>query len=201
MAVPRDKETRTRVVEKLLLVDDHQPLLDAFARSCRAAGKRALCARNKAEALAIARSETPDVAIVDLYLQSPDNGFDVVRELKAIVPDLFVIVVSADLTIDLAMRGRDAGADDCMEKPLRCQDLIARIESGDSNERFQLPEVTNTDRLLDHATRGFQRQRVLAALQRNNWNKIATAKELGISRQHVYDLMKQLDITPEKCRE
>src|SRR5512138_3223729 len=98
----------------VLLVDNYQPTLGALARQCTTAGTRALCATTKSEAIAIAQREKPEIAIVDLYLQPPDTGFEVVRELKALNPDIFVILVSADLTIDLAMRGRDAVADDCV---------------------------------------------------------------------------------------
>jgi two-component system, response regulator RegA len=119
-----------RVVETVLLVDDWQPQLHQWVRECHAAGKRALCASSRGEAIELARRERPHLVIVDLFLRPPDNGLDVVRDLKAHAPDSFVILVSAHLSIDFAMLGRDAGASDCASKTVRCQQLIHRVEQG-----------------------------------------------------------------------
>jgi transcriptional regulator with GAF, ATPase, and Fis domain len=45
------------------------------------------------------------------------------------------------------------------------------------------------------ATRGFQRQLLLDTLVRNEWNVAATARDLELTRAHVYNLMKTFGIS------
>ena len=50
---------------------------------------------------------------------------------------------------------------------------------------------------LAEALLGPEREIILAALERNQWNRQQTADELGINRTTLYKKMKQLDIEPE----
>lgn len=145
-----------RVVETILLVDDFKPQLAAWMRECRATGKRVLCASSRAEAVAIAGREKPDLAIVDLFLAPPDSGYDVLRDLREQNPNVVLILVSAQFSVELAMRGRDVGANDCVIKPVYCKQVIDQVESGQvvapSNEERN-EDGALIDRFYDRVSR------------------------------------------------
>lgn len=111
----------------VLLVDDDEAYLRAFERAWSGRGVLAT-ASSKAEALELAVQFTPELAIVDLYL-GEESGLDVVRELKARLPDLRVILVSSYITIDLTMVAIRTGADDVVTKPITPDEIMARLEA------------------------------------------------------------------------
>jgi DNA-binding response OmpR family regulator len=78
--------------QKILVVDDEQAIIDLLEYNLRQTGYRVVVARDGHAALRLARTERPDLIILDLMLPGPD-GFDVaddyvtkpfsVRELMA----------------------------------------------------------------------------------------------------------------------
>jgi len=121
----------TRTVRTVLLVDDLELTLNAWEREFKQGikDKQILRATCRSDALREAQHGHPDVAVVDLRLDG-DNGLDVTRDLKALDPNLYVVVVSGHMTVDLTLAAVCAGADDVVAKPFRCRELIKRIESG-----------------------------------------------------------------------
>jgi DNA-binding response OmpR family regulator len=76
------------------------------------------------------RAAEPPVALVILDLGLPDvDGLDVCRRLRAMRPDLAILILTArDHELDV-VAGLDAGADDYLVKPFRLSELLARIRS------------------------------------------------------------------------
>lgn len=67
---------------KVLVVEDHAPLAEAFAESIRRSGHVALIAGTGASAMSMARAHEPHAVLLDIGL--PDmNGYDVAREMRA----------------------------------------------------------------------------------------------------------------------
>ena len=65
----------------LLVVEDDEDILNLLAYNLRAAGYGVVSSKDGYEALAEARSQLPDLVILDLMLPGLD-GFEVCRELK-----------------------------------------------------------------------------------------------------------------------
>lgn len=57
--------------------------------------------------------------------------------------------------------------------------------------------AAETGQTLQQATRSFQREFVLAALERHDWNVTETARALDLARSHVYNLINDLDLKEE----
>lgn len=129
-----DADVEKRVVQTILLVDDQLTLLSAWTRALKYAGyPRVFSAPDRQEAARIARRERPDVVVVDLFLPPPDTGLDVVRDLRALDPGVFIVLVSERLTVAFTMEAVRAGADECLFKSFFVQrscwkQLIALVE-------------------------------------------------------------------------
>jgi DNA-binding NarL/FixJ family response regulator len=87
------------------------------------------------DALALAREERPQLALVDLFM--PDAfGLDVIRELRREFPELLIVVISGLLDGDLAQQSLNATAAGCIEKPFRRVDLVDAIQK---HSELQVP--------------------------------------------------------------
>ena len=66
--------------------------------------------QNGAEAVALARSHEPDVIVMDVRMPVID-GIEATRQIKRLVPETRIILVSAHEETELQDSGRQAGAD------------------------------------------------------------------------------------------
>lgn len=115
---------------QILLVEDDPDIRAAVGHNLAAAGYSVLPVGTGEEALLAARTELPDLVLLDLML--PDlHGGDVCRALRASprTRDLPVIMVTARRGDDDRISGLEQGADDYVEKPFSMRELILRIEA------------------------------------------------------------------------
>jgi len=113
-------------VSRILVVDDEQAIVDVLAYNLVKAGHEPIVARDGEQALNLARSERPDLVILDLMLPRID-GLDVCRELRR-DSDLPIIILTArDEEIDRVV-GLEVGADDYVVKPFSVRELMARVK-------------------------------------------------------------------------
>ncbi|MBY6059113.1 response regulator transcription factor [Leisingera daeponensis] len=78
------------------------------------------------EAISLARHFDFDLILLDLCL--PDgNGHDVIRQLRAAAIDTPVLVISGADDLNSRVSSLKYGADDFMTKPVKCEELLARI--------------------------------------------------------------------------
>jgi two-component system response regulator RegA len=170
-----------RVVRTVLLVDDFGPQRRAWARELATIGVFEAATRKQARLLA--QMETMDLVIVDLFLGG-ENGIDVVRDMKALDPAPYVVVVSGEMTVAYAMAAVRAGADDVLVKPVKVAELITRVEQGDyvppDLENIQPPTLDDVE--WEHISR---------VLLDTNENITQTAQRLGIYRQTLQRKLKK----------
>src|SRR5258706_9627599 len=107
MAGRRQPTARVRV----LLVDDEPMFLEALRALLETDSRVDVVASagNGVDALALARSEQPDVALVDLALPGTD-GIETTRRLIADTPQIQLVVISGLSDGSEAKAARDAGA-------------------------------------------------------------------------------------------
>ena len=112
----------------LLLVEDDSELAAALTEALRSEGLAINHVSRGADALHVARTEPPDVMILDLGLPDMD-GLDVLRELRTFEPELPVLLLTARNTVSDKVTGLDHGADDYLAKPFEMAELLARLRA------------------------------------------------------------------------
>jgi two-component system, NtrC family, response regulator len=110
---------------KLLIVEDDQGLQRQLKWSYE--DFEVFCASNRAEAIALMRSEEPDVVTLDLGLPpDPDGtseGFAALDEMLRLKPDTKIIVASGHNAKESALQAISAGAWDFYQKPVDIDEL------------------------------------------------------------------------------
>jgi len=113
---------------KLLLVQDSEDLRHALAVGLTRSGVVVEEARDGATGLWGAQQLDPDVIVVDLPLPGFDN-VELLRRLGAHGLAQPVLVLTAIGDIEDRLRAFEAGADDCMPKPVDVRELAARARA------------------------------------------------------------------------
>ena len=114
----------------ILVVDDEIPIIELIKYNLQKEGFTVLTAENGTQALNLARTEKPDLMLLDLML--PDmGGFDICRILRndtntAHIPIIMATAKSADTDI---VSGLELGADDYITKPFSPKVLVARVKT------------------------------------------------------------------------
>ena len=114
----------------VLVVDDNEPSRDALSRRLERRGYRILLAVDGIQAVAAARTELPDLILMDLGLPGID-GWEATRLLKtgATTRHIPIIVLSAHAMTNDRELALAAGADDFDTKPVRFQQLLGKVET------------------------------------------------------------------------
>jgi DNA-binding NtrC family response regulator len=110
----------------ILVVDDQHSIRLMLESGLSLSGFRVSCARNGAEALAAASSEEFDAVISDIYMPDGD-GLTVVQELRALVPSLPIVLMTAQGSVELAVRAVEEGATDFIAKPFEVSSVAALL--------------------------------------------------------------------------
>lgn len=115
----------------MLIVDDDEILRERLARAFRDRGMEVRTASNYDDAMAAARAESPELAVVDLRMPGK-NGLEVVRDLKAIDQHTRIVVLTGYGSIATAVDAVRLGATYYLPKPADADDIIAAFRRGDA---------------------------------------------------------------------
>ncbi len=102
---------------KILIVDDEKPLRDMLARWLKPAYD-CLTAPGAPEALDALRANPDTVLLITDVKMPGEDGVSLLRQAKALMPGLSVILLTAYGTVDLAVEAMKDGADDFFQKPV-----------------------------------------------------------------------------------
>jgi CheY-like chemotaxis protein len=119
---------------KILLVEDNEMNRDMLSRRLIRRGYEVAVAVDGAQGVAMARSEKPDLVLMDLSLPGID-GWEATRRIKggADTKHLPVIGLTAHAMAGDREKALEAGCDDYDTKPIELDRLIGKIESLLSN--------------------------------------------------------------------
>jgi two-component system alkaline phosphatase synthesis response regulator PhoP len=114
-------------MKQILVVDDEPRIADICRDYLQRAGFNVLTAGNGADALAIARTQQPDLIVLDLRLPKMD-GLDVTRAVRKF-SNVPIIMLTARVEESDKLVGLELGADDYLTKPFSPRELVARVRA------------------------------------------------------------------------
>ena len=115
---------------KILLVEDNEMNRDMLSRRLERKGFSVVVAVDGAEGLLKAKSEGPDLILMDMSLPVLD-GWEATRRLKAdeATRHIPVIALTAHAMASDEQKAREAGCDDFDTKPIELSRLLEKIQS------------------------------------------------------------------------
>lgn len=112
----------------VLLAEDDEAIASPLARALQREGYTVQVVGDGPGALELASHDPFDLVVLDLGLPGMD-GLEVCRRLRAVRPELAVLMLTARTDeVDFVV-GLDAGADDYVAKPFRLAELMARVRA------------------------------------------------------------------------
>ena len=113
--------------EKVLLVDDEKAFVDTLAERLRNRGMAVSTTGSPVEALARTEEEEFDAVILDLAMPEMD-GIETLSRMKKKNPDLQVILLTGQASVEKGIAAMKLGAMDFLEKPIDLSKLSERIK-------------------------------------------------------------------------
>jgi two-component system, OmpR family, response regulator len=111
---------------RVLVVDDEPSLAELLSSVLRYEGWDIAVAGDGSSAVRTAREFKPDAVVLDVML--PDfSGFEVLRRLRAELPHVCVLFLTARDAVEDRVAGITAGGDDYVTKPFSLEELLARL--------------------------------------------------------------------------
>lgn len=101
---------------RILIVDDEVEILNSLSAVLQDEGYITFSAKNGNEGLKILQEEIVNLVLLDLRLPDID-GIEVLRRIKELEPDIAVIMISGNATIETAVESTKLGATHFIEKP------------------------------------------------------------------------------------
>ena len=112
---------------KALLVDDERDMLTLLAKVLtKKCGCAVTTATSAEEALALVRTDPPEVVLTDIKMPGMD-GLELLRQLGSVTPPLTTILMTGHGTIDMAVQALKDGAYDFIEKPFDNERIIGTV--------------------------------------------------------------------------
>lgn len=136
---------QTRFKMRVLVVEDDRAMLVLLESMLKSAGHDVVAARNGAEAMELVGQARPQLVITDWAMPVMD-GIGLCRKLRESAGgrNVYVIILTAQESVDKLVQAFEAGADDYLVKPLTQKIFFARLRA--AQRVVQLQEELAFDR-------------------------------------------------------
>jgi DNA-binding response OmpR family regulator len=154
----------------ILIVEDEARMAELLRKGLTEEGHNALCARDGAEGLELAKSYEFDVIVLDVMMPKL-SGYDLAKRLRSERGSTPILMLTAKDSVPDIVRGLDVGADDYMTKPFSFDELVARLRA--VKRRALAAKETSlrvADLVLDPASREVLRGEARLSLTRTEYN-------------------------------
>ncbi len=140
----------------ILVADDSEEIREPLTELLRTHGYRVIAVENGEQAFMEICSQPVDLALLDVMMPGR-TGFSVCRAVKArpetcLVP---VVLITGLGNAEDRMQGIEAGADDFLNKPVKKEELLARVRSLVRLKRFT-DELENAETVLCSLARSIE---------------------------------------------
>ncbi|MFO0843486.1 MAG: response regulator transcription factor [Gemmataceae bacterium] len=179
---------------RVLLVEDHKPLLRALRQGLEEENFAVDVAADGEEANVKARHTSYDVIILDVMLPKVD-GLTLLERWRKDGMKTHVLLLTARGSVEDKVKGLDLGADDYLTKPFELEELLARVralirrdyQSKDPVIRVHDLEIDTASRTVKRAGHTIQltpREYSLLEFLAYHRGKVATRTMIW---EHLYD--------------
>lgn len=205
------------MAEKILVVDDEEPIADILEFNLKKDGYQVELAFDGEQALAKAQSFQPDLVVLDIMLPKLD-GWQVCQRLRQHSTVPIIMLTAKDEETDKVL-GLELGADDYVTKPFSPRELLARIRAllrrvqsykiqdgnmvqlsfGDLSIDLESYEVQKRDQVIELTVREFELLKFLALSPGRVFSR-----ETLLEKVWGYDFygdIRTVDVTVRRLRE
>lgn len=118
------------IVQKVLLVDDEEDILELLRYNLEREGLKVSVATNGRDGLKLARTERPDLIVLDIMMPGMD-GVEVCNQLRALpeFKQTLITFLTARGEDYSQIAGFDAGADDYITKPVKPKVFVSKVKA------------------------------------------------------------------------
>jgi DNA-binding NtrC family response regulator len=121
------------MAEKVLLIDDEVEFLEALSERMEIRGMEVTTAESASNAVDALGAGDYDAIVLDL--QMPDmNGIEMLKLIRKSHPDLQVILLTGQATLEAGIQAMKLGAMDFMEKPADINSLTEKIKKAQAKK-------------------------------------------------------------------
>lgn len=127
-------------MHSILIVDDIESIHEILNAVIEPIGFNTAFATDGPTAIEMVEQNHYDIVLTDINMK-PMDGLDLLEKLKAINPNIIVVMMSGYATIENATRSLKLGAFDFITKPFKVDELIAAINRA-TKESEKLSEAS-----------------------------------------------------------
>jgi DNA-binding response OmpR family regulator len=120
------------VVAKILIVDDDPDILEAGRLVLEKEGYEVVSAASRAEGMQLVTDAAPDLLILDVMMELPDDGFVMAQDLRrdgCTLPIMMLTSVGAATGMSFGKDDEMVPVDEFQSKPIDPATLIAKVKS------------------------------------------------------------------------
>ena len=125
------KRQRECVVPKILIVDDDPDIVEAGRLVLEREGYEVEGAPNRADGMKRLEEVKPDLLILDIIMEEPDDGLRMAREIRKAghtLPIIMLTSVNAAMGLNIDKDEEMVPVDEFQPKPVDPQTLIAKVK-------------------------------------------------------------------------
>jgi len=203
--------------QKVLVVDDEEPILELLKYNLEKQGYDVKTASDGQIAVDVARKFHPDLVLLDIMMPKMD-GVEACRQLRA-NPDLqntYIVFLTARAEEYSEIAAFDVGADDYILKPIKPRALMSRISAlfrRESKKKSSSSQIAIGDLVIDRTSYTIKvkgkeislpkKEFELLYFLAQNPNKVFSRDDLlqNIWGADVYVLARTVDVHIRKVRE
>lgn len=129
------------MAEKVLLIDDEVEFLEALSERMEIRGMDVTTAESASNAVDALSAGDFDAIVLDL--QMPDmNGIEMLKVIRKSHPDMQVILLTGQATLEAGIQAMKLGAMDFMEKPADIDALTDKIKKAQAKKMVIVEKKT-----------------------------------------------------------
>ncbi len=117
---------------KVLIVDDDPDIVDSVRLILEAEGYQVVSADNRADGMKAVETARPDLIILDVMMEQPDDGFVAAQDLRRKGVKTPIMILTSIGQVTGYKYGKDselAPVDEFVTKPVAPSDLLAKVKS------------------------------------------------------------------------